>query len=174
MTDAIRKPIIRRLSDADAAAFRAQRLGALRQHPDIYTAGPEDWDHPLEEIVTRIIGAHMLGAFDRAGGLLGHLVLPTHLPSYEKTRHKIEIWSVYVAPEARGQGVGRALMESAIMLARELGYGVVKLSVTTDNKAARALYESLGFQAYGIEEDHRRLPDGRRIDEVLMQLRFLP
>ncbi len=165
-------PVIRRLDVEDAADFRAQRLDALKRHPDVYSASPEDWDIPISDIAERIMAAHALGAFDPAGRLLGHLVLPTHLPTQMKTRHKIEIWSVYVVPEARGTGVGRALMEAAIALARALGYEWVKLRVADHNPAARSLYESLGFVEYGCEEDYLRLPDGRRIAERMMHKRL--
>jgi ribosomal protein S18 acetylase RimI-like enzyme len=52
---------------------------------------------------------------------------------------------LYVVPERRGQGLGRALMEAAIDLAREAGAGDMHLGTAEDDVAARALYESLGF-----------------------------
>jgi ribosomal protein S18 acetylase RimI-like enzyme len=52
---------------------------------------------------------------------------------------------LYVAPARRGQGLGRALMEAAIDLAREAGAGDMHLGTAEDDVAARALYESLGF-----------------------------
>jgi ribosomal protein S18 acetylase RimI-like enzyme len=52
---------------------------------------------------------------------------------------------LYVAPEKRGQGMGRALMEAAIELAREEGARGMDLGTGEHDTAARALYESLGF-----------------------------
>ena len=52
---------------------------------------------------------------------------------------------LYVAPERRGQGLGRALMEAAIALARDEGADYMDLGTSEDDVAARALYESLGF-----------------------------
>lgn len=52
---------------------------------------------------------------------------------------------LYVAPERRGQGLGRALLEAAIELARERGAEGMDLGTSEDDVAARALYESLGF-----------------------------
>jgi ribosomal protein S18 acetylase RimI-like enzyme len=52
---------------------------------------------------------------------------------------------LYVVPDRRGQGLGRALMEAAIELARERGAARMDLGTSEDDTAARALYESLGF-----------------------------
>ncbi len=52
---------------------------------------------------------------------------------------------LYVVPDRRGQGLGRALMEAAIELAREEGAAYMDLGTSEDDVAARALYESLGF-----------------------------
>jgi ribosomal protein S18 acetylase RimI-like enzyme len=69
-------------------------------------------------------------------------------------RFRPEIWSqalechlaeLYVAPDRRGRGLGRALMEAAIELAREEGADYMDLGTGEDDIAARALYESLGF-----------------------------
>src|SRR5690348_9279130 len=52
---------------------------------------------------------------------------------------------LYVAPAQRGHGLGRALMNAAIDLAREAGAAWMDLGTSEDDLVARALYESLGF-----------------------------
>jgi ribosomal protein S18 acetylase RimI-like enzyme len=52
---------------------------------------------------------------------------------------------LYVVPDRRGQGLGRALMEAAIEHARREGADYMDLGTSEDDVAARALYESLGF-----------------------------
>jgi ribosomal protein S18 acetylase RimI-like enzyme len=52
---------------------------------------------------------------------------------------------LYVAPASRGQGLGRALMEAAMDLARREGAERMELGTSEDDRAARALYERLGF-----------------------------
>ena len=52
---------------------------------------------------------------------------------------------LYVAPARRGHGLGRALMNAAIELARAEGAGYMDLGTAETDVAARALYESLGF-----------------------------
>ena len=52
---------------------------------------------------------------------------------------------LYVVPDRRGQGLGRALMQAAIEVARERGADRMDLGTSEDDVAARALYESLGF-----------------------------
>jgi ribosomal protein S18 acetylase RimI-like enzyme len=52
---------------------------------------------------------------------------------------------LYVAPARRGRGLGRALMEAAIDLARRRGCDFMDLGTSEDDVAARHLYERLGF-----------------------------
>jgi ribosomal protein S18 acetylase RimI-like enzyme len=51
-----------------------------------------------------------------------------------------------VAPKARGQGVGTALLEAVAIEAQARGYGAVRLDVVDTNPRARALYEREGFR----------------------------
>jgi ribosomal protein S18 acetylase RimI-like enzyme len=69
-------------------------------------------------------------------------------------RFRLSIWTeglecylaeLYVVPERRGQGLGRALMEEAMEVARGAGADYMDLGTSEDDTAARALYESLGF-----------------------------
>jgi ribosomal protein S18 acetylase RimI-like enzyme len=52
---------------------------------------------------------------------------------------------LYVVPERRGEGLGRALMEGAMEVARAQGATHMDLGTGEDDVVARALYESLGF-----------------------------
>ena len=52
---------------------------------------------------------------------------------------------LYVVPGRRGRGLGRAIMESAMEVARREGAVEMHLGTSEDDVAARALYESLGF-----------------------------
>ena len=52
---------------------------------------------------------------------------------------------LYVVPALRGQGIGRALLEGAVELARERGADSIDLNTGETDTAARALYESTGF-----------------------------
>ena len=69
-------------------------------------------------------------------------------------RFRPSIWSealecylaeLYVVPHRRGHGLGRALMNAAIDVARREGADHMDLGTAEDDLAARALYESLGF-----------------------------
>lgn len=58
---------------------------------------------------------------------------------------------IFVQPQARGQGVGTALLEAIAEAARDAGADVVRLDVINTNPRARALYEAQGFVAVGRE-----------------------
>jgi ribosomal protein S18 acetylase RimI-like enzyme len=52
---------------------------------------------------------------------------------------------LYVAPRERGKGLGRALMEAALELAKKRGADYMELNTAETDETARRLYESLGF-----------------------------
>jgi ribosomal protein S18 acetylase RimI-like enzyme len=55
------------------------------------------------------------------------------------------LYDLYVAPEARKTGAGRALMQAAHAHAQANGFARLDLSTARTNHAAQALYESLGW-----------------------------
>jgi ribosomal protein S18 acetylase RimI-like enzyme len=87
-----------------------------------------------------------------------------------KQRHRSSIWGVYVSPSHRGRGLGRAVVEACMHHARTwAGVDSVALSVSSEGTAARALYESLGFIAWGTEPDSLRV-DGSSVSQHHMLL----
>ncbi len=60
---------------------------------------------------------------------------------------------LYVAPKRRRQGIGGALLEATIALAREAGAKSLDLGTAETDTAARALYESAGFTNREWEPD---------------------
>jgi len=89
-----------------------------------------------------------------------------------KRRHRGWVWGMYVAPEWRGQGVGRRLLEELIGRARQIpGLERVLLSVSTARPAARRLYASLGFEVFGTEPEALQA-GGQCIDEDHMTLKL--
>lgn len=68
----------------------------------------------------------------------------------------------FVAPWARGHGLARRLVEAAEQVARRRGYQVMRFEVRATQKAAIALYESLGYELWGVLPQYA-LIDGRMI-----------
>ena len=57
-----------------------------------------------------------------------------------------ELKRLYVSPAARGQGIGRQLIESRINAAREMGLKMLKADTWKNNAPMLTIYESLGFR----------------------------
>lgn len=167
---------IRLLAPADAAAFQAIRLRSLKDHPEAFAAAyEEEKDILVEEAVKRFeqpqIERFILGAFE-GDMLIG--IVGGYRDSLRKCRHRAHIGAMYVAHEARGQGVGRMLIEEAIDRLRAIdGVEEIILAVTIGNDIARSLYESVGFQSAYIEPRFFKI-DGRYYDLDWMILRLTP
>jgi phosphinothricin acetyltransferase len=106
------------------------------------------------------------------GQVIGYAYLsPFRLrPAY---RYCVEL-SVYIAPEARGRGVGRALMEALIERARALGLRhLIGAIGDSANTGSIALHKATGFREAGVWRETGWKFD-RWIDVVLMQLDLMP
>jgi L-amino acid N-acyltransferase YncA len=76
--------------------------------------------------------------------------------------------SVYVDAAARGQGVGRALLNALEESARELGYWKLVGKLFTDNAASAGLVKSCGWREVGLHQRHARL-DGDWRDVMVVE-----
>jgi L-amino acid N-acyltransferase YncA len=78
--------------------------------------------------------------------------------------------SVYVAANARGRGVGRALMEALIAGADKVGLWTIETGIFPENEASLALHERLGFRVVGRRERIAKL-DGVWRDTIFLERR---
>ncbi|WP_217237147.1 GNAT family N-acetyltransferase [Streptomyces sp. AC555_RSS877] len=108
-------------------------------------------DHLVAELGGRIVG-------------YVRLAYPTSLAC---NAHVRQIQGLAVAEEARGAGVGRALLRAVQDESRRQGARRITLRVLGHNTPARRLYESEGFVVEGVLPEEFYL-DGRYVDDVLM------
>jgi ribosomal protein S18 acetylase RimI-like enzyme len=160
---------VRTLAPADAAAFQTLRLQGLRECPAAFASSfDEECDLALSIVAERLGQRNDRAVF---GAFQGHdLVGVVGLKREElrKLSHKAHIWGMYVTPNARKRGVGRQLVTKALSFAlSQLGVRQVNLGVNATNEAAIALYEHMGFKAFGREPCFM-LVDGLPQDEIQM------
>ena len=164
---------IRRLYPADAALYQAFRLRGLREHPQAFTSSHEEVSlQPLALAEKRLAAASekVWGAF--VDGVLAGMVGLNHETRLHN-RHKATLVGMHVADEFAGQGVGQALVATAVQEAKLSGVELLVLTVTDSNRRACALYERAGFLTYGIEPDAIRVA-GVSLGKQHMYLQLAP
>lgn len=146
---------IRRLIPDDAPQYRSMMLEAYERHPDAFTSTvSERGSLPLSWWETRLKAETqpsdmVLGAFQgsRLAGVAG-----LSFDARERARHKAHLFGMYVPPEFRKAGRGKALVLAVLEHAqRRPGVKIVQLTVTRGNDTAQGLYERCGFVPFGIE-----------------------
>ena len=160
---------VRLLREADIDDFWRLRLRGFREEPESFGTSYEEAVGRSMADVTRDFqrdGVIVAGAFSPA--LVG--IAGLERETRHKRRHRATLWGMYVAAEARGQGVGRALVDELVRAARaSSGLEQILLTVKAHNEPAIALYKKLGFEIYGTASRAMLLGD-RAFDEALMRL----
>jgi len=145
---------VTRLQLSDVQPYRALMLQAYELAADAFTSTAEERAaEPESYWVKRIKDPSGLsvafGAFEGAQ-LVGAVTL--EFSAKPKTRHKAHVIGLYVVPQARGTGAGRALIDAAVDGARSKdGVCMLTLTVTEGNAPAIKLYSAAGFQVLGVE-----------------------
>jgi ribosomal protein S18 acetylase RimI-like enzyme len=166
--------LIRKLTEDDLDALWSLRLRSLKDNPEAFGSTYEETlERGKENMRQRLLRPHVetfyVGAFEEESlvGMVGFF-----RESGTKGLHNGYIISMYVAPEQRGHGVGKALVAEAIAQARTIPeLEQLLLAVVTTNTAARRLYRSLGFEVYGVQPRALKQSD-QYWDEELMILRL--
>ena len=157
---------IERLSAGDGERLRSIRLRALRDAPDAFgttlaeaEAEPrERWDAQLKQ------GATFVAV---AGGCDMGLARGSHHDHLSDTGYLLSMW---VAPEARRQGIAQGLIDAVVDWARTERLRCLLLDVAEQNAAARAVYIRKGFLPNGT---FSTLPPPREhIREIQLELRI--
>jgi len=157
-----------RLGEDDWALFREIRLRSLLDSPDAFgsTYGEEssqserawrDWAAGRWRGGTAVVHA----VRDEDGTPVGTATGA----EYEADPAVAHVYAMWVAPDARSAGVGRALLDSVEAWARDRGCGRLALTVTETNASARAFYGACGFVESG---DRSPLREGSRLLAVTM------
>lgn len=146
---------IKLLTPTDANAYWELRLEALQQNPEAFATSFEEAIqriNPIEQVEKNLQteGNYTFGAFHQEK-LVGMVTLSQE--SYLKMKHRANIFAMYVSPQARGLGAGKALLIGAINKAKSIEeIEKINLSVVSTNEKAKNLYSQLGFKVFGVEE----------------------
>jgi RimJ/RimL family protein N-acetyltransferase len=146
---------LHRLTSEHASSYRALMLEAYRLYPDAFTSDVSEREAlPLSWWESRLQAGPeakemVFGALE-GETLLG--VAGLCVESRKKARHKATLFGMYVPSAHRGKGIGEVLVRRVLDHARaQPQLLLVQLTVTEGNRGAQALYERMGFQAFGVE-----------------------
>lgn len=146
---------LRMVEPDDMARFRALRLQALQQHPEVYgseygeqAAQPADY---WQDRVSRTVGSEHEALFVAEAD--GELVAMTGVfrTAGAKSHHNATIYGVYVRPEWRGVKLSDHLIERCLEWAQNHGVLVALLAVISQNASAIRCYIRCGFSVYGVQ-----------------------
>lgn len=159
------------LRDARADERDAVRDLTLRAYAEYATAmSPTAWT-ALADAVRAALAADDVPAerivAEHAGALVGSVMLyPPAVDAYGGAAARApwpELRLLAVAPQARGLGVGRALVEECVRRARRMGAAELGLHTSRSMLAARTMYERMGFVR---DPAHDFRPDGAELVEA--------
>jgi ribosomal protein S18 acetylase RimI-like enzyme len=155
---------IRVLTPDDWKIWRALRLIALAEAGYAFGSQLADWqgDGDLEG---RWRGRLAIpGSYNVVAMVDGQIVgMVSGVPTDQD--RVVELISMYVAPQKRGQGVGDHLLRAVEQWARQAGAETLRLAVVEGNRNAWALYERSGFRDTGELGD--LMPDGVRREHIM-------
>ena len=161
--------IVRRFAPDEWQLYRDLRLRALFESPDAFGStyahesqiSHDAWSLRLAR------GANSLGDLPLIAEVNGEPAGLAWARVDEQAPAIVHLYQMWVAPDYRKQGAGRALLDAAVGWARDSGADTVVLDVTVGNAPARALYERGGFVAIG---DPKPLRPGSTILSQSMHL----
>jgi phosphinothricin acetyltransferase len=135
---------IRELRPEDWPAVRAVYEDGIRGGDATFETEPPSWErwdalHPVLRLVA-----------ERGGAVVGWAALS---PASSRSCYRgVGEVSVYVAEQARGAGLGRALLERLVERSEEAGYWTLTAGVFPENEASLRLHEACGFREVGVRE----------------------
>ena len=163
---------IRKLTSGDAEVYWDLRLEALQQDPEAFATTYEDAIsrvNPLKRVESNLDSENSatFGAFiDKE--LVGVMTIAEE--GAPKLRHRVNLFAVYVTPEARCKRVGTALMQEVIEYTKQIPHvEKINLTVVSTNETAIKLYEKVGFKSFGLEQ-HAMKMNNTYVDEIYMSL----
>ena len=156
---------IARMTGADRAAL--VRFVATLSANDLLFV-PRDLGHPkvIDAWMRSLDAGELSSLVAREGDrMVGCTAIVVDELSWSK--HVGEL-RVLVAPDWRGRGLGRTLIQECFAQALELGLDKLVAQMTVDQRSAIALFEELGFRAEALLGKHVADRDGRLHDLVLL------
>lgn len=128
----------------DADALEAA-LPLIADYQRFYRVEPDDARNAafFRRFVDSDDDGSLVGARTDDGALVGYACLHWRLDTVE-ARDVVCLHDLYVVPDARGTGAGRALLEAAADVARARGASSLVWSTAPDNTTAQRLYNATG------------------------------
>lgn len=100
------------------------------------------------------------------GKHIGNCSLMSIAP-YKRYSHRCDV-AIALYKEFCGCGIGKAMLQTVLDVAKNIGYEQAELEVMAENKDAIAMYEKLGFKRFGTFPDNMKYAEGSYMDAYWM------
>jgi ribosomal protein S18 acetylase RimI-like enzyme len=167
-----------RITEEKIPEFWSVRLKALKESPDAFGRTFEESAARTESEVVEFYrkslsnpGNIILAALENDAPSENKIIGIVGLNGEDeaKEKHKAFLWGMWVDPDFRGKGIGKALLSEVINYAREVpGLEQINLTVVTTMQEALNLYYSLGFVKYGLAPNALKLGDQYWNEELML------
>lgn len=132
--------------------------------PAVLLVEKDSYEFPWSagNFIDSIHAGYSAWVYEVGGEIIGHVVMMVALD-------EAHLLNITIAPNWRGQGLGKALLRHAMNAGRLLHVRTLYLEVRPSNPAAIKLYEKLGFEAFALRKGYYPAKEGRE-DALVMRI----
>jgi len=119
---------------------------------NLYHLRPDFVDNDIDDLSKHYFenGGYFWIMRNEAGDLIASVAI------YKINNTTCELRKMYLLPQEQGKGLGKILLKTAVLKAKELGYAKMILKTNSKLDTAIALYKKFGFDFYTLSNEDKK------------------